>query len=155
MTGVARTIFLRKIPCRAPMCPGSDLSIFGTVKGLAAAFVLLLVMAAAPVRAEEVIFRCIFDWVCDPNRTCSDVAEDIRFRIDLEASTVERIGGNPLSAFQLLLGDRALTVLELPISGGTTSTTIMVDSGDAVHSANHIEGRILEPRQYVGRCTPS
>ncbi len=119
--------------------------------------ILVLALAAGiapPVQAEEVIFRCFFDWMCDPNRKCIDAGEDIRFRVDLETSTVERIGGNDLSQFDLILGDRALTILERPISGGTATTTIMVSGGDAVHSENLIDGRLLSPRQYLGQCTP-
>ena len=88
----------------------------------------LAVLFAPPVAAEEVIFRCWFDWMCDPNTRCADAAEDIRFRVDVEANTVTRLGGNALSQFDLLFGDRALTVLERPVSGGTATTTIMLSN---------------------------
>ena len=114
----------------------------------------LAVLLALPAQAEEVIFRCYFDWVCDPNRKCQDAGEDIRFRVNLETNGVERLGGNALSKFDLLLGDRALTVLERPVSGGIATTTIMLSGGDAVHSENLIDGRVLSPMQYLGQCTP-
>jgi len=110
-------------------------------------------LTALPAQAEQVVFRCYFDWVCDPNTKCDHAGEDIRFRVDLETNSVERIGGNTLSQFELLLGDRAITVLERPISGGTATTTLMLDGGDAVHSENLITGRDLTARQYLGECT--
>ena len=105
-----------------------------------------------PARAEQLVVRCFFDWVCDPNRKCVDAGEDVRFRVDTEAQTVSRIGGNDLSTFELLIGDRALSVLEKPISGGTVTTTFLLDSGSAVHSENLITGRDLTPRQFLGEC---
>ncbi|MCA0873397.1 hypothetical protein LCL97_21405 [Seohaeicola saemankumensis] len=110
-------------------------------------------LTTLPARAEQVVFRCFFDWVCDPNTKCDHAGEDIRFRVDLETNSVERIGGNRLSEFNLLLGDRAITVLERPVSGGTVTTTLMLDGGDAVHSENLISGRELAARQYLGECT--
>ncbi|MDJ0993985.1 MAG: hypothetical protein QNI90_10450 [Dinoroseobacter sp.] len=115
----------------------------------------LLLVLAQPAQAEEFIFRCFFDWVCDPNRTCQDAGEDIRFRVNPETNAVARIGGNDLSSFTLLIGDRAVTVLEQTISGGTTTTTIMTEDGFAVHSENAITGQLLTPMQYLGTCTPS
>lgn len=120
---------------------------------IALALTAIIPLTALPAQAEQVVFRCFFDWVCDPNTKCDHAGEDIRFRVDLEANTVERIGGNPLSAFDLLLGDRAITFLERPISGGTVTTTVMIDGGDAVHSENLITGRDLTARQYLGNCT--
>ena len=116
------------------------------------ALLLSLLLAATPAHAEQVLFICYFDWVCDPNTKCTEADADIRFRVDIDANTVERIGGNSLSQFRLLLGDRALAILEQTISGGVTTTSIMVDSGDAVHSENSIKGTTLSPRQYLGRC---
>ncbi|TCL09430.1 hypothetical protein BXY66_1477 [Shimia isoporae] len=115
----------------------------------------LLGLMAAPVHADQFIYRCWFDWGCDPNTKCDHAGEDVRFRVETETNVVERIGGNPLSVFELVLGDRAVTILERPISGGTTTTTIMLDSGEAVHSENAVSGRDLAPRQFVGECVPS
>lgn len=119
------------------------------------ALTLALVMGALPASSEELIFRCYFDWVCDPDTKCSDAAEDVRFRLNTETNAVSRIGGNQLSEFELLLGDRAITVLEKPISGGSTTTTILIDGGAAVHSENMIKGRSLAPRQFLGECIAS
>ncbi|PSL19425.1 hypothetical protein [Shimia abyssi] len=112
----------------------------------------LLALAPLAAQAEEHIFRCYFDWVCDPNTKCNHAGEDIRFKINIETNAVSRIAGNPLSDFDLIIGDRAITVLERPISGGTTTTTILTDNGDAVHSENAVDGRSLVPRQYLGNC---
>lgn len=113
---------------------------------------LVCLLGTLPVQAEELVLKCWFDWVCDPNRKCQDAGEDIRFKVDTEANSVSRIGGNPLSRFELVLGDRALTVLERPISGGVMTTTMMLGSGTAVHSENAVTGRELTPRQFVGEC---
>lgn len=117
---------------------------------------LLMVMACAAMpslaSADSFVFRCYFDWVCDPNRSCTDAGKDIRFRIDPETNAVERLGGNDLSDFSLILGDRAVTILETPISGGATTTTILNADGSAVHSENAIDGRVLAPMQYLGTC---
>lgn len=117
------------------------------------AIIALLAVLAAPVSAEEVIVKCFFDYVCDPNRKCDNATLDLRFRLDSDTNAVERIGGNGTSEFSLILGDRAITVLEQPITGGANTTTILTETGDSVHSANRIDGRALEPRQYVGLCS--
>jgi hypothetical protein len=119
---------------------------------LAIAFLTLTAVAPAPALAEEITFKCYFDWVCDPNRKCQDAGEDIRFKVDVENNAVTRLGGNEMSQFSLILGDRALTILEITISGGTTTTTIKVSNGEAVHSVNGIEGNTLTPFQYLGEC---
>ncbi len=115
----------------------------------------LALLLAQPVQAEEFVFRCFFDWACDPNRTCQDAAQDVRFRVDPETNAVSRIGGNDLSAYSLLIGDRAVTILEQTISGGTSTTTIMTEDGFSVHSENLVTGQLLTPMQYLGTCTPS
>jgi len=104
--------------------------------------------------AREIILKCYFDWVCDPNRKCQDAGENIRFRVNVAENTVSRIGGDPLSKFMLVPGDRALTILERPISGGVSTTTMMLTGGgDAVHSENAVTVRTLTPMQYLGTCT--
>jgi len=115
----------------------------------------LLLCLAGPAQADEIIFRCVFDWVCDPNRTCQDAGEDIRFRVNTETNEVVRIGGNELSRFTLLIGDRSVTVLEQQNSGATTTTTILTEGGFAVHSENTITGQLLTPLQYLGSCVPT
>lgn len=114
-----------------------------------------LALSALPAQAEEIIFKCYFDWVCDPNRKCSDASLDVRFRVDVDTNSVSRIGGDQLSETEVLLGDRALTVLEKPISGGVAATTIMIGNGNAVRAENLITGRDLTPMQYLGNCQTS
>ena len=115
---------------------------------LAASLVL-----ASPVAAEEVIFRCYFDWMCDPNRKCSDAELDVRYKVDLETEAAERIGmKSDLVELDMIFGDRAITILEKPISGGLTSTTLMINDGAAVRSENEVKGRDLAPFQYLGQC---
>lgn len=113
-----------------------------------------LLLAPAPLVAEEILFRCFFDGVCDPDRMkCEAAGLDIRFKVDTETNTVDRLAGEPTSAFSLILGDRALTVLEVPISGGTVTTTIPMDGGWSVHSDNGFNGAEIAPKQYFGECT--
>lgn len=121
----------------------------------AGAIIAAVAVCTGPAAAEDVVFRCAFDWVCDPNTRCDHAAKDIRFRVDVAAGTVSRLGGNNLSDFELLLGDRAITVLERPVSGGAVTTTIMLADGTAVHSENLVTGRELTPMQYVGNCFAS
>ena len=83
---------------------------------------------------------------------CQDAGLDARFKVDLETNDVSRIGGNALSQFSLILGDRAITILETPISGGTATTTVKISDGEAVHSENLITGNTLTPMQYLGEC---
>ncbi len=120
--------------------------------GAGAALMLGLTLAPAPLAAEELLFKCYFDWVCDPNRTCTDADLDLRFKVDTETNEVERLGGNPTSTFSLLLGDRGLTMLEVPISGGASTTTVQISNGWAVHSDNGFSGADLAPKQYLGEC---
>ncbi len=61
-------------------------------------------------------------------------------------------GGSPTSRYSLVIGDRALTIIETPISGGTTTTTIPIGGGWAVHSVNGFNGAIIAPKQYFGQC---
>lgn len=111
-------------------------------------------VAALPVSAEEVILKCYFDWGCDPNRKCDHADLDIRFRANMETNTVEPVGRKGLSEYELIFGDRAITVLERPISGGVNSLTFLITGGHAVYSRNHIAGIDLEPAQYLGECVP-
>lgn len=117
-----------------------------------ATFSLAMAMLSTPVMADEILFKCYFDWGCDPNTKCSDADLDIRFKLDTETNEVTRVGGNQLSTFSTLIGDRAVTFLEIPISGGTTTTTISTQNGLAVHSEHTIEGIDISPRQYLGEC---
>ena len=109
-------------------------------------------LSASPAQAESVIFKCVFDWSCDINRSCQDAMLDVRFRTDVETTSAERLGGDPTVALEVILGDRALTFLERPISGGAATTTVMIDNGDAVRSENLVTGRLLTPMQYLGSC---
>ncbi len=106
-------------------------------------------LTALPARAEHVALHYFFDWVRDPNTKCDHAGEDIRIRVDLETNMTQRIGANRLSEFNLFLGNRAITILERPVSGGRETTTLMLDSSDAVHSENLIPGRGLTARQYL------
>ncbi|MCI2398329.1 hypothetical protein [Aliiroseovarius subalbicans] len=110
-------------------------------------------LASGAAQAEEILFKCLFDGVCDPDRSkCESADLDLRFKVDTEANTVTRLGGNTTSRFSLILGDRALTMLEVPISGGTATTTVLMDGGWAVHSDNGFEGANLSPKQFFGEC---
>ncbi len=107
---------------------------------------------AMPAQAEEVLFKCTFDWRCDPNRKCDDAWLDLRYKVDVETSAVTRLAGDPLTEASLILGDRALTILEAPVSGGTATTTVMLTDGEAVHTDHAIEGVTLSPMIYLGEC---
>lgn len=109
--------------------------------------------AIGPAQAGELFFKCQFDWVCDPNRSCGDAALDLRFAVDEETQAARRVGGSDTSVFSVILGDRAVTLLEVPISGGVSVTTVTTRDGAAVHSENALQGTTLEPRQYIGFCT--
>ncbi len=114
---------------------------------------LALALAATPAAAEEILFKCFFDGVCDPDRSTCEAAElDIRFKVDTETNAVERLGGEPTSSYSLILGDRAVTLLEVPISGGTATTTIPTGGGWSVHSDNGFNGADIAPKQYFGEC---
>lgn len=120
---------------------------------LGAALALTMGAAPAPVAAEEVLFKCYFDWVCDPNRKCIDADLDLRFKVDIDNNTVTRLGGNETSSFSLILGDRGVTMLETPISGGPSMTTVQISNGWAVHSDHGFDGADMAPMQYLGECT--
>ncbi|WP_299355658.1 hypothetical protein [uncultured Shimia sp.] len=108
---------------------------------------------AVPAAAEGIIFKCFFDWKCDPNRKCDHDGVDIRYKVDLETEVAERIGmKSDLIELEMIFGDRAITIMEKPISGGITTTTLLIDNGDAVRSENEISGRDLAPMQYLGQC---
>ena len=120
---------------------------------LRVALTLAALLAPLPAAAEEVLFRCWFDGVCDPDRGACDAAElDLRFKVDTETNAVTRLGGTLTSAYSLILGDRSLTMLEVPISGGTATTTVEIGGGWAVHSDNGFDGAALAPKQYFGEC---
>ncbi len=114
----------------------------------------LLAAAPAPLAADEILYRCFFDGVCDPDRSkCEGAALDIRFRVDTATGAVERLGGDATSRYSLILGDRALTMLEIPVSGGTATTTVPTGGGWSVHSDNGFNGADIAPKQYFGECT--
>lgn len=141
------------LPAPAVRRGGRGISgIFAKMKG---ALVMVPLIVAGPVSAQEMFFKCYFDWVCDPNRSCQQADLDIRYKVDLDSQTAERLGGNELSDFQIILGDRAVSFLEIPISGGVSTTTVSTMNGDAVHSENAISGIRLEPMQYIGQCSTS
>ena len=123
-----------------------------TLPRLIALALASLSLAPSPAAAEEVLFKCYFDWVCDPNRKCIDAGLDLRFKVDVEANTVVRLGGEATSSFSLILGDRGLTMLETPISGGTATTTVQISNGWAVHSDHGFDGPDMAPMQYLGDC---
>ncbi len=121
--------------------------------GLAAGLAATLALAASPAAAEEILFKCYFDGVCDPDRmSCGPAGLDLRFRIDTETNAVEALGGTPTSTHSLVIGDRALTIVEAPVSGGASTTTIPTTGGWAVHSVNGFDGATLAPKQYFGQC---
>lgn len=114
---------------------------------------VISLLFASPLAAEEIIFRCYFDWVCDPNRKCDHADMDVRYKVDLDTEAAERIGMNSdLVELEMIFGDRAITIMEKPISGGLTSTTLMINDGTAVRSENEVKGRDLAPFQYLGQC---
>ena len=112
----------------------------------------LLALAPAPGSAEEMLFRCYFDWMCDPNRTYQDAGLDIRYRLDTETNQATRIGHSGPGRIDAVIGDRAVTFVETPISGGLSTTTVLLGSGDAVHSTHAIDGVTMTPLQYLGNC---
>ncbi|MDU8926912.1 hypothetical protein RXV86_05910 [Alisedimentitalea sp. MJ-SS2] len=128
---------------------------YAWLKRTATLIALACAQLALPAQAEEVVIKCYFDWSCDINRKCQDADIDVRFRADAETGTVKRIGGGAMSQLdelELILGDRAITILEKPISGGAATTTLMISNGDAVRSENLITGIRLTPMQYLGQC---
>ena len=121
--------------------------------GMRHALTALALAFAAPAAADEILFKCWFDGICDPDRmTCEGAGLDVRFRVDPATGAVEALGGEATSAYSLILGDRALTILEVPFSGGTTTTTIPTGGGWAVHSVNGFNGAEIAPKQYFGQC---
>ncbi|WP_068111542.1 hypothetical protein [Tropicimonas marinistellae] len=112
-----------------------------------------LAVCAAPALAEEVIlFKCFFDWKCDPNRACGDAALDRRIKHFTETNAVELLGGDPLSRMAVQIGDRSVSFLEMQISGAVDVTTVKITNGEAVHSTHRIDGMTLTPEQYLGEC---
>lgn len=128
----------------------------GTLSALGLATSLAIGLAAgiapAPAVAEEVFFKCHFDWDCDPNRKCTDADLNLGFHVDTETNSVSKVGGDPTSTFSLILGDRGVTILETMLSGGTATTTVSIMGGDAVHSTQPFDGMDLAPHQYLGEC---
>jgi hypothetical protein len=113
---------------------------------------LFLAGAALPLRAGEGVFGCFFDWACNPDTARFEgTSEDFRFMADLETHAVPHLGGDPLIQASLILGGRAVTILEMPVSGGTAAAaTIRISNGEAVRSDHRIPGNTPGPRQLPG-----
>jgi hypothetical protein len=118
--------------------------------GIAAS--VLLSALPAQAQAQDMLFRCTFDWVCDPNRKCQDAQLDIRFKLNSETNQASRIGATGPGTTNVIIGDRAATFVETPISGGVSTTTVKLSDGEAVHSSHAIDGTTLSPMQYLGNC---
>ena len=124
----------------------------GTRMKRAASAVVLTIFGFA-AQAETIGFRCSFDGVCNPDATTCGAADlGMFYKLDTETSAVERVGSDGLSKLSAVYGDRAVSFVEIPISGGVSTTTILLDSGVAVYSSHAVEGVLLEPRQYFGTC---
>ncbi|MHC0052909.1 hypothetical protein [Actibacterium sp. D379-3] len=115
---------------------------------------LCAALAPLPVLADPITFSCTFDWVCD-TQTCA--AADLRLRIRLDSSTSEATipGQTDPASIAVFIGDRAVSFVEVPISGGVRATTVKLATGEAVHSRNRIDGTDLTPDQYLGTCSIS
>ena len=125
------------------------------MKVFAQPIVLACSLALAPVvaQADEIIlFKCSFDWLCDPNRKCVDADLERRIKHNTDTNTAEVLRGNPLNRMAVHIGDRSVSFLEMQISGAVDVTTIKLMNGEAVHSTHAIDGITLNPMQYLGEC---
>ncbi|NDR54857.1 hypothetical protein [Aliiruegeria sabulilitoris] len=120
------------------------------------AFVIAsFVLAGAAARADEVIlFKCFFDWKCDPNTKCDHAALDLRIRHNTDSNEAEFLGnhGSPLDKIGVHIGDRSVSFLAYQISGAVDVTTIALMDGEATHSSHRIGGITMKPEQYMGEC---
>ncbi len=115
--------------------------------------VAVAAMIGSYASAETIGFRCSFDGVCNPDATTCGAADlGIFFKLDTETNTVERVGSDGVSKISAVYGDRAVSFVEIPISGGVSTTTIVLDTSVAVHSSHALDGTLVAPRQYFGTC---
>ena len=116
-------------------------------------FLATLALVPVSVEAEEVIlFKCLFDWKCDPNRSCEPASLDRRIKHHIETNAADIASGDPLDRVAVHIGDRSVSFLEMQISGAIDVTTIKLMNGEAVYSSHEIDGTTLTPQQYLGEC---
>ncbi len=113
----------------------------------------VIAFSPVPAQADEVIlFKCFFDWKCDPNRKCIDADLDLRIKHNTDTNEAEVLGRSPLDQIGVHIGDRSVSFLAYQISGAVDVTTIKLMNGEAVHSTHKIDGITLTPMQYLGEC---
>ncbi|SDJ73965.1 hypothetical protein [Aliiruegeria lutimaris] len=113
------------------------------------------ILAGAMAQADEVIlFKCFFDWKCDPNTKCDHASLDLRIKHNTDTNEAEFLGkhGSPLDTIGVHIGDRSVSFLAYQISGAVDVTTIALMNGEATHSSHRIGGITMKPEQYVGEC---
>ena len=112
-------------------------------------------LAPLAAQAEEVIlFKCFFDWKCDPNRKCDNASLDLRIKHDTDTNEAEILGGqgSPLDKVGVHIGDRSVSFLSYQVAGSVDVTTIALMDGEAVHTSHRMDGTTMNPEQYLGEC---
>ena len=123
------------------------------VLALAAPIVLLPTHGDAqrpPIRLD-----CVFDRAAIPKEGIKklDKLFEMSFVVDSTTEKAFTIGNAGVNEVELETGSNAVTFLEALETGVVQSTTIVLDTMEAVHSRHTIILSILAPSQYYGSCS--
>jgi len=119
----------------------------------AVVFVLLMVSISSNALAGTSTFSCTFDTYSSPEGI--EDAKDFAFTILVDTITKKAVfvGNNGLTDVLYFKGLYGITFLEKLFSGTVQSTSISLETGQAVHSRHSLIGTLLVPSQYYGKCS--
>ncbi len=126
------------------------------IQAIVLALGILSTSAAAQETAPEevILFKCYFDWKCDPNRKCDHADLNLRIRHNTDSNEATFVGdhGSPLDRIGVHIGDRSVSFLSYQVSGAVDVTTVALMDGEAIHTSHRIKGITMTPEQYLGEC---
>jgi len=116
-------------------------------------FIIICALVALPVtaQAKALIFDCKFERFASEEGF--QIAENFKlsFTYDTMSEQAFLTGNLGLSEVFSFKGPGVVTFLEPLVTGAVQSTTIMLETGQAVHS-RHTVIDIIVPTQYYGKC---
>jgi len=102
----------------------------------------ILVCSAADSYAQKYTWRCKF----------STFEEQLSYVYDSDTRKGFLIGNIGTADLEVNLGNDAITFMEFLITGAVQTTTIILKTGDAIHSRHSVLENEFIPTQVSGKC---